>query len=258
MGVLNITNDSFYAGSRLPLREMYTQEALKMANHGVDIIDIGAYSTRPGADYIDEKTETKNLITAIKTIKDSLPGMVISADTFRAAVAAKAVEAGADIVNDISGGNLDDEMFKTVAGLGVPYILMHMRGNPQTMQSLTQYNDVVNDVIYELSEKVNTLRSMGVGDLIIDPGFGFAKTIEQNFEMLKRLDEFTLFEAPILVGLSRKSTIWRTLNISPSEALNGTTALNMLALQNKANILRVHDVKEAKEVIALWQAYSIA
>lgn len=253
MGVLNITHDSFYAGSRLPLREMYVQAAEKMARDGADILDIGAYSTRPGAQEIDEKTEIKTLTDAIKAIKDSLPQMVISADTFRASVAEEAVACGAEIINDISGGSLDEKMFETVARLGVPYILMHMRGNPQTMQKLTDYKDVVNDVVYELSSKVLALRQMGVADIIIDPGFGFAKTAAQNFEMLKRFDEFSLFDAPVLAGLSRKSMIWRTLNITPGEALNGTTALNMAALQNGADILRVHDVKEAREVITLFE-----
>lgn len=254
MGVLNITHDSFYAGSRLPLREMYVQAAEKMARDGADILDIGAYSTRPGAQEIDEKTEIKNLTDAIKTIKDMLPQMVISADTFRASVAKEAIDAGAEIINDISGGSLDEKMFETVAALQVPYILMHMRGNPQTMQKLTDYKDVVNDVVYELSGKVLALRQMGVADIIIDPGFGlFAKTAAQNFEMLRRLDEFSLFNTPILAGLSRKSMIWRTLNITPGEALNGTTALNMAALQNGADILRVHDVKEAREVITLFE-----
>lgn len=257
MGVLNITNDSFYAGSRYPSQDKYLEMALKMAEDGADIIDIGAYSTRPGAKEIDEVTESKLLIDAIKTIRIALPGMVISADTFRSKVARSSIGAGADIINDISGGTLDDQMFKTVADLRVPYILMHTRGNPQTMNSKAVYKDLVGEIVFELSAKVNALRQMGVADIIIDPGFGFAKTAKQNFELLKRLGELSIFNAPILVGLSRKSMVWRTLEITPEEALNGTTALNMLALENGGNILRVHDVKPAREVIKLWEAYCL-
>lgn len=256
MGVLNITDDSFYSGSRYSSRDQYVAKALKMVEEGVDILDIGAYSTRPGALEIDEATEKNKLSEAITAIRGALPGIVISADTFRASVARAAVESGANIINDISGGTLDDEMFNTVAELRVPYILMHTRGNPQTMNSLTNYTDLLGEIVFELSEKVNHLREMGVADIIIDPGFGFAKTVTQNFELLKRLDELSVFNAPILAGLSRKSMIWRTLKITPEEALNGTTALNMLALQNGAHILRVHDVKEAREVIQLWEAYN--
>ena len=256
MGVLNITNDSFYTGSRYPLQEKYVNAAVKMAEDGADIIDIGAYSTRPGASEIDEEKEGNLLVEAIKTIRGILPEMIISADTFRAEIARKAVEAGADIVNDISGGTLDSMMFSTVADLHVPYVLMHTRGNPQTMNSKAVYKDLVGEIVYELSAKVNSLRAMGVADIIIDPGFGFAKTANQNFELLKRLEELSIFNAPILVGLSRKSMVWRTLKITPEEALNGTTALNMLALENGANILRVHDVKEARETIILWETYS--
>lgn len=257
MGVLNITNDSFYAGSRYPSQEKYLEVAVKMAEEGADIIDIGAYSTRPGAEEIDEETESKLVINAIKTIRVALPEMIISADTFRSKVARSAVEVGADIINDISGGTLDDEMFQTVASLRVPYILMHTRGNPQTMNSKAIYKDLLGEIVFELSAKVNALREMGVADIIIDPGFGFAKTAKQNFELLKRLGELSIFNAPILVGLSRKSMVWRTLEITPDEALYGTTALNMLALENGGNILRVHDVKPAREVIKLWEAYRI-
>ena len=255
MGVLNITRDSFYAGSRTSFRDEYLPKALKMAEDGADILDIGAYSTRPGAVEIDCETEIKNLTEAISIIRDALPGMILSADTFRSSVAREAVAAGADIINDISGGTLDDQMFETVAALRVPYILMHMRGNPQTMNSKAVYDDLVGEIVFELSEKVNKLREIGVADIIIDPGFGFAKTALQNFELLKRLDELSIFNAPILAGLSRKSMIWRTLKITPEEALNGTTALNMVALMNGAKILRVHDVREARETIQLWEVY---
>src|SRR5690606_6031867 len=256
MGVLNITDDSFYAGSRLSSQEQYLAKALKMAEEGADILDIGSYSTRPGAREIDKNSEIKKLTEAITIIRGALPEIIISADTFRATVAKSAIAAGADIINDIGGGTLDDEMFKTVAELRVPYILMHTRGNPQTMNSKANYSDLLGEIVFELSEKVNHLREMGVADIIIDPGFGFAKTVTQNFELLKRLDELSVFNAPILAGLSRKSMVWRTLGITPDEALNGTTALNMIALQNGANILRVHDVKEAREIIQLWEVYN--
>ena len=256
MGVLNITDDSFYAGSRLSSQEQYLAKALKMAEEGADILDIGAYSTRPGAREIDKNSEIKKLTEAITIIRGALPEIIISADTFHATVAKSAIAAGADIINDIGGGTLDDEMFKTVAELRVPYILMHTRGNPQIMNSKANYSDLLGEIVFELSQKVNQLREMGVADIIVDPGFGFAKTALQNFELLKRLDELSIFNAPILAGLSRKSMVWRTLGITPDEALNGTTALNMIALQNGANILRVHDVKEAREIIQLWEVYN--
>ncbi len=252
MGILNITTDSFYAGSRFPDPKKYVEVAKEMARDGADILDIGAYSTRPGAADIDPETEKKNLVEAISAIRCALPGMTISVDTFRSEVAEAAIKAGADIINDISGGSLDEAMFETIASLKVPYILMHTRGNPQTMNSKAVYQDLVGEIVFELSGKVNKLRQMGVADLIIDPGFGFAKTATQNFELLRRLNELSLFDAPILAGLSRKSMIWRTLEVGPENALNGTSALNMIALQNGAKILRVHDVKEAREVIKLW------
>ena len=258
MGILNITNDSFHSGSRVLSHTDYLAAAKKMVVEGADFLDIGAYSTRPGADDISIEEETDRLCEAISAIHAQHPEILLSADTFRAAVAEKAIEAGADIINDVSGGILDDKMFETVARLRVPYILMHYRGSPKTMNSLAVYDDLLGEIIFELSEKVNRLRLLGVADIIIDPGFGFAKTATQNFELLKRLRELELFGLPILTGLSRKSMVWRTLDCKPEEALNGTTALNMLALENGANILRVHDVKEAKEVIALWEKYNEA
>lgn len=255
MGILNITADSFHSGSRVFTKPDYLAAAKKMVLEGADILDIGAYSTRPGADDISIEEETTRLCEAISAIHALNPEILLSADTFRAAVAKKAVEAGADIINDVSGGILDDAMYETVARLRVPYILMHYRGTPKTMNSLAIYDDLVGEIVLEMSEKVNRLRLLGVADIIIDPGFGFAKTATQNFELLKRLRELELLGCAILVGLSRKSMVWRTLECKPEEALNGTTALNMLALQNGAKILRVHDVKEAKEVIALWNKY---
>ncbi len=255
MGILNITNDSFHSESRVISKPDYLAAAKKVVLEGADILDIGAYSTRPGADDISSDEETERVCDAVSAIRAQHPEILISADTFRSAVAEKAVEAGADIINDVSGGILDDAMFETVARLRVPYILMHFRGTPKTMNSLAVYEDLVGEIVLELSEKVNRLRLLGVEDIILDPGFGFAKTATQNFVLLKRLKQLELFGLPILAGLSRKSMVWRTLECKPEEALNGTTALNMLALQNGANILRVHDVKEAKEVIALWEKY---
>ncbi|MCA1762342.1 MAG: dihydropteroate synthase [Flavobacteriales bacterium] len=251
MAITNVTPDSFYAGSRANSDLALKSNIQKHLSEGADIIDIGAYSTRPGADDVDESLEAENIVKAIKVVKAENADAVISVDTFRAGVARKAVDAGAHIINDISGGNLDPDMFRTVAELGVPYVLMHSRGTPKTMNGLAQYADVVNDVIKELSVKVDELQRLGVADIIIDPGFGFAKNVEHNFELLRRLDEFSIFDLPLLVGISRKSMIWRTLNSSPEEALNGTTVLNTWAAYQNADILRVHDVREAKETIAL-------
>lgn len=253
MGILNLTDDSFYSGSRVAGNESILQKATQMLDEGAEILDLGAYSTRPGADDISEKQETERLIDGIKVVKDMYPHAIISADTFRASVARKAVCAGASIINDVGSGILDKEMFDTVAELGVPYVLMHNRGTPKNMNDKAVYQDVVSEVIFELSEKIDSLRRKGLTDIIIDPGFGFAKTVEHNFEMLRRLGEFKMLESPLLVGISRKSMIWRTLETTPEEALNGTTALNMLALERGAGILRVHDVREAKECIALMQ-----
>jgi dihydropteroate synthase len=253
MGILNLTDDSFYAGSRVSGESGILLRAKQMLEEGADILDLGAYSTRPGADDVSVEQETERLIGGIKAIKDKFPDAILSADTFRAGIARKAVEAGAAIINDVGSGVLDPEMFDAVAELGVPYVLMHNRGTPKTMNEKAIYKDVVNEVILELSEKLDTLRSKGVADVIIDPGFGFAKTVEHNFEMLSRLDEFKMLDCPILVGISRKSMIWRTLESSSDEALNGTSVLNTVALQKEASILRVHDVKECREAILLLE-----
>lgn len=251
MGVVNLTRDSFYKESRSQSGSDLLKRVEKMIEDGMDILDLGAYSTRPGADEIPEEHEMKRLCKSIEILRREFDTLIISADTFRANIAREAVRVGADIINDIGGGNLDNMMFDTIAELEVPYILMHSRGTPQTMKELSQYTDVVNDVIYELQEKINTLRLKGVRDILVDPGFGFAKSISQNFEMLKRLDEFKIFNCPLLIGISRKSMIWKTLKITPSEALNGTSFLNTIALEKGAAILRVHDVKEAAELIRL-------
>lgn len=255
MGILNITPDSFYEGSRTGALEDIVNKAGQMLKEGAFILDVGGYSTRPGADNISIKTEIERVVPAIKAICQSFPEAYISVDTFRSDVARAAVEAGASMVNDVSGGNLDDEMFKTAASLKVPYVLMHMRGTPETMKTLTGYNHLLNDIAAELSAKISALKNLGVADVIIDPGFGFAKTIDQNYDILRNLGYFKRLKLPILAGLSRKSMIYRTLDGTAQEALNGTTALNMAALINGASILRVHDVKEATETIKLYQAY---
>lgn len=253
MGILNVTPDSFYAGSRVQEEEQLLLLAQQMVKDGADILDIGGYSTRPGAEDISPAQEIKRVVSAIKFIKQALPNTLISIDTFRSSVATKAIEAGASLINDVSGGNLDPLMFETVAALKVPYILMHMRGTPQTMKSLAQYANVVTEVYQELRAKLSQLHQLGVTDVIIDPGFGFAKTIEHNFSLLKNLSYFQALGQPVLAGLSRKSMIYKTLDITPENALNGTTALHMIALHQGASLLRVHDVKAAKECVLLHQ-----
>ena len=252
MGILNVTPDSFYANSRLSSTNAVVQKAATMLADGADLLDVGGYSTRPGAAQVSVQEETDRVIPAIEAILQHFPEAVISVDTFRADVAEAAVQAGAAIINDVGGGTLDAAMFETVARLQVPYILMHMRGTPETMSSLTDYDDVVLDVFDDLQHKVAALTRLGVKDIILDPGFGFAKTIDQNFELLNRLDTFRMLELPILAGLSRKSMTYKSLGIDQSEALAGTIALNTFALTKGADILRVHDVKEAKQTIQLY------
>lgn len=253
MGILNVTPDSFYSGSRMGVDEMRIGERVEeILKEGGDIIDIGAYSTRSNADDISPEEEYSRLKIGLNVIKNIDANAIVSVDTFRADVARRCVEEfGVDIVNDVSGGTLDDEMFTTVANLKVPYILMHMRGTPATMQQLTEYNDVTRDVIDDLHKKKCALNDLGIDDVIIDPGFGFSKTVEQNFEMLNRLEDFKQLDAPLLVGVSRKSMIFRTLDCTPVESLNGTTVINTISLLKGAHILRVHDVKEAVEVCKL-------
>ena len=250
MGILNVTPDSFYSGSRMGSDEaLIGKRVEQILDEGGDMIDIGAYSTRPNADDISADEEYARLKTGLNIIKSIDANVVVSVDTFRADVARKCVEEfGVDIVNDVSGGTLDDEMFATVAKLKVPYILMHMRGTPATMQQLTDYSDVTRDVIADLRQKKLALNELGVEEVIIDPGFGFSKTLEQNFEMLNRLEDFKQLCAPLLVGVSRKSMIYRTLGCTPVDSLNGTTVINTISLMKGAHILRVHDVKEAVEV----------
>jgi dihydropteroate synthase len=251
MGILNITPDSFFEGSRVTSEQAILSQAEKMLGEGAAILDIGGYSSRPGAEHISAEEEILRSVSAIKLIHSHFPSAVLSIDTFRSEVARQAVSEGVSIINDISAGELDKAMFETVAQLGVPYIAMHMRGTPQTMKTLTEYNNLETEITLYFSERINRLHQLGVRDIIIDPGFGFAKTIEQNFQLLAHLDYFSVLRKPILVGLSRKSMIWKTLNTTPENALNGTIALNMVALLKGASILRVHDVKEAVELIKL-------
>ena len=253
MGILNLTPDSFYDGGRRKTRDEHLHQAEKMLAEGADFIDVGSYSSRPGAQDISEKEELERILPVVEDMVKQFPEIILSIDTFRSEVARQCVEAGAAMVNDISAGNLDKNMMKTVAQLQVPYIMMHMRGNPQTMKDLNNYEDLVQEILFYFSEKIDRARELGINDLIVDPGFGFSKNIEQNFELLSKLQLFQSLELPILSGLSRKSLIYKTFNTSPNEALNGTTALNTVALMKGSNILRVHDVKEAVECVKLFQ-----
>lgn len=252
MGILNITPDSFYKHSRFNTDEEILKAAVRMMEEGADILDVGGYSSRPGAVNITQEEEGKRVLRAIKLIRRELPEAIISIDTFRADLAKEAVvECGAHIVNDISGGDADTEMFSVIEKLNVPYIMMHMKGDPLTMQKNPVYEDIVADILSWFGERIFRLQSVGVKDIIIDPGFGFGKTADHNFDLLRRLSDFSIAGLPLLVGVSRKSMIWKTLEISADEALNGTTALNAIALVNGADILRVHDVKEAVQTIKL-------
>ena len=252
MGIVNVTPDSFYAKSRVQREEEIRQRVRQIVSEGGEMIDVGAYSSRPGAEDVPIGEEMERLRLGMKIVREEAPSIAVSVDTFRADVAKAAVEEmGADIVNDISGGELDKEMFATVARLGVPYILMHTKGSPQTMQREAQYDDVLKEVTLYFAEKVQRLRDMGQKDIIIDPGYGFAKTVEQNYELLRKQEFLKVLELPILVGVSRKSMVYRLLDNTPQDALNGTTALNTIALLNGANILRVHDVKECVEVVKI-------
>ena len=257
MGILNVTPDSFFAASRTRTEDAALRQAEKMLQEGACILDLGGYSSRPGAADISIGEEIGRLLPVIRAIKRTFPEAILSIDTFRSAVAEASVAEGAHIINDISGGELDGQMFETVAKLKVPYILMHMRGTPQTMNSLTGYDDLFLDIMRYFSEKISRLNDLHVHDIILDPGFGFAKTIEQNFQLLKQFDQFKITGLPLLAGLSRKKTIWKTLEISSEQALNGTTVLNTIALQKGADVLRVHDVKEAVEAVKLVECVGI-
>jgi len=252
MGVINVTPDSFYKGSRKTGEKEIIRNAVNMIEDGADILDIGGYSSRPNAEDIPIEEEKKRVLDPIRLISRELPQAIISIDTFRSEIAREAViSCGAHIINDITAGEADPEMLSLVEELKVPYIMMHMKGNPRTMQENPVYDDVVADILRWVSHRIVRLHAAGVKDIIFDPGFGFGKTIKHNFEMLKRLYDFSVTRLPLLVGVSRKSMIWKTLSISPEEALNGSTVLNTVALLNGADILRVHDVKEAVQVVRL-------
>lgn len=251
MGILNVTPNSFFDGGKYSDENSILQQVEKMLVDGATFIDIGAYSSKPNAEFVSENEEISRLIPVIELILKNFPETLISVDTFRANVTREAIENGACIVNDISAGSMDENMMQTVAKLQVPYIMMHMKGNPQTMQSLAQYENIVKEMLFYFSEKVAQARSLGINDLIIDPGFGFAKILEQNFEVMNKLELFQMLELPLLVGVSRKSMIYKTLETTAEFALNGTTVLNTIALQKGAKILRVHDVKEAMECVKL-------
>ena len=252
MGIINITPDSFYEGSRHREMNDILKQVDKMMDQGADLVDIGGYSSRPGADDIPLKEELDRVIPVIRNVADKFPQVRISVDTFRSEVARQALDNGAAMINDISAGLLDDAMMDVVSKYQVPYVMMHMKGTPQTMKSLNQYDDLITEIIHYFSERIRRANELGINDLIIDPGFGFAKNIDQNFELLKRLSHLEHLELPLLIGVSRKSMVHKTLGIKPEEALNGTTALNMLALDRGASILRVHDVKEAVECCKLY------
>lgn len=253
MGILNLTPNSFYDGGKYKDEIQVLNQVEKMLGDGATFIDVGAYSSKPNAEFVSEEEELHRLLPIVELLVNKFPEVLLSVDTFRSQVAKKAIENGVAIVNDISAGKLDEKMIETVAKLNVPYIMMHMKGNPKTMQSLTNYEDILKEMIFYFSERIAVVRSFGVNDIVIDPGFGFAKTLEQNYEVLQKLELFSMLELPLLVGVSRKSMIYKALESSAEEALNGTTVLNTIALQKGAKILRVHDVKEAMECVKLMQ-----
>jgi dihydropteroate synthase len=252
MGIINLTPDSFYAGSRKPLITEALLQANKLLADGADFLDIGAYSSRPGAEHISVQEEIDRLLPVVELIAANHPDAILSVDTFRAEVAGRAIKAGAHIINDISGGQLDENMFATVARLQVPYILMHMKGTPQNMNQQAEYNDIFNEVLDYFAERYHQLKQAGVHDVIIDPGFGFAKMPEHSYALMSRLQDFNILQLPILVGISRKRMVYRVTGGTAEDALNGTTALNTIALTKGANILRVHDVKEAVEAVKIY------
>lgn len=254
MGILNVTPDSFYEGSRIaPIKKDILKKINTMVADGVDIVDVGGYSTRPFADDISIRSEMERVVPVVEVIKTHFPDLIVSVDTFRSDVALAAIRAGADMINDISGGDLDPQLPSLVAQEQVPYLIMHTRGTPQTMTYLTNYTDITLEVMETLQQKVRQFEEKGIKDILIDPGFGFAKTIEQNFELMNKMDYLTLIRRPLVVGISRKSMIWKTLNTTANDVLHATSALNLYSLQKGASILRVHDVKEAKEIIRLFE-----
>ncbi|MFB9054978.1 dihydropteroate synthase [Formosa undariae] len=254
MGILNLTPDSFYDGGSYKNEQDIITQVESMLNEGATFIDVGAYSSRPDADHVSEAEELARILPVVDLLINTFPNLILSIDTFRSRIAKLCIEAGASIINDISAGQLDPLMLETVGALKVPYIMMHMRGTPQNMQKHTDYNDLLKELLFYFSERMALARQHGITDIIIDPGFGFSKTREQNFELLNKLELLNITELPMLVGVSRKSMIYKTLENTPQEALNGTTVLNTVSLQKGASILRVHDVKEAMECITLITA----
>jgi len=252
MGILNITPDSFFDGGKYKSDADFLNQTEKMLSEGATFIDVGAYSSRPNAVFVSEEDEIKRLTPILDVVLKRFPGVVLSIDTFRAAVAKAAIDSGAAIINDISAGLLDDKMLEVIAAANVPYIMMHMRGTPQTMTTLTEYDDIVKEMIQYFSERIAAARSLGINDIIIDPGFGFAKTTNQNYEVMQKLELFQMLDLPLLSAISRKSMIYKVLDTNAEEALNGTTFLNTISLMKGAKILRVHDVREAMECITLF------
>lgn len=257
MGILNVTPNSFFDGGKYKNEIEILAQVEKMLLDGATFIDIGAYSSKPNAEFVSVQEEVSRVVPVVNLILKHFPETIISIDTFRSEVAKASIESGATIINDIAAGNLDDRMFEIIAKYNVPYIMMHMRGNPQTMQTLTDYDDIIKEMLFYFSEKVAEARSFGINDLIIDPGFGFAKTTAQNYEIFQKMELFNMLELPLLVGISRKSMIYKTLGTTIENALNGTTVLNTLALTKGAKILRVHDVKEAMECITLFNKINL-
>jgi len=252
MGILNVTPNSFFDGGKYKNDNEILSRVEKMLTEGATFIDIGAYSSKPSAEYVSEEEELQRIVPIVQLILEHFEDTLISIDTFRSEVAKACIENGAAIINDISAGNLDTEMLPTIAKYNVPYIMMHMRGTPQTMQTMTNYENIVKEILFYFSERIAKARSLGINDLIVDPGFGFAKTLEQNYEVLQKMELFEMLELPLLTGISRKSMIYKTLHSSAEEALNGTTVLNTISLTKGAKILRVHDVKEAMECVTLF------
>ncbi len=253
MGILNITPNSFYDGGKYSLENNAIAQVEIMLNEGATFIDIGAYSSKPNAEFVSEEEELSRIIPVVKALIKEFPKAILSIDTFRSSVAQECLNNGAALINDISAGSLDEKMMEVIASNKVPYIMMHLRGTPQTMQNQTNYEHLINEILTYFSDKINKARSLGINDLIIDPGFGFAKTTDQNYEILSNLELFKVLELPILAGISRKSMIYKTLDINAEEALNGTTVLNTIAITKGASIIRVHDVKQAMECVKLCE-----
>lgn len=257
MGILNITPNSFFDGGKYKTESEILSQVEKMLNDGATFIDVGAYSSKPNADAVTVEEELARIVPVVERIVNNFPEALLSIDTFRSEVAQACIEKGAAIINDISAGDLDDRMFEVVGKYNVPYIMMHMRGTPQTMQTMTDYDDIVKEILFYFSEKIAKARTFGINDLIIDPGFGFAKTVDQNYEIVRKLELFSSLELPLLAGFSRKSMIYKLLDTSADQALNGTTVLNIIGLNKGARIVRVHDVKEAVECVQLWNKINL-